>query len=394
MPDNEVVFQEYLAARGGPFYELQRQLGLLREDAFRAAPRAVLFVFFAWVVPLLLSLMAGHAVGPLAEQPFLLDPGAAARFLVAVGLFMLMERQVEERLRVHLTQFVRAPLLSPDSFAEAAEAVATALRRRDSRLAEIMCLLTGAMMSAVSLYYAIHEHQPSWRLRFDEGLATPTMAGWWVLLVSAPIFWFLFLRWMWRHHVWAILLRRLAAMDLRLVASHPDGNGGLGFIGQYPNVYATFVFALSCVIGAAIAHELLHAQLSLKMYGALMGFWLAIVLGLFAWPLLAFVRPLSRLKQQTTLLASAQATRRARAVEREVLGQNVSDPEEGAQAKSADIADPAKVYDSAQKLSSLLIRREALLPVSAAALLPLVIAGSAWLPLKELTSVAKRLLLL
>jgi hypothetical protein len=109
---------------------------------------------------------------------------------------------------------------------------------------------------------------------------------------------------------------------------------------------------------------------------------------------LAFVRPLSKLKQETTLLASAQATRRARAVEREVLGRNVSDPEEGSEAKSADIADPVKVYDSAQKLSTMLIRREALVPVSAAALLPLVIAGSAWLPMKELVNVAKRLLLL
>lgn len=232
MPSEETRIQEYLAARGGPFYDLQRQLGLLADDAFRAAPRAVLFVAFAWGVPLLLSIVSGHAVGPVAERPFLLDPGVAARFLIAVGLFMLMERQVEQRLRVHLAQFVRAPLLAPASFGEAAVAVTTALRNRDSKAAELVCLLVGALMSAISLFYAYQEQQPSWRLRIEEGSATPTLAGWWVLLVSAPIFWFLFLRWLWRHHVWATLLRRLAALDLRLVASHPDGNGGLGFIGQ------------------------------------------------------------------------------------------------------------------------------------------------------------------
>jgi len=42
---------------GGPFYDLQRQLGLLREDTFRAGSRALLFVGLAWGVPLILSLI-------------------------------------------------------------------------------------------------------------------------------------------------------------------------------------------------------------------------------------------------------------------------------------------------------------------------------------------------
>ena len=81
-----------------------------------------------------------------------------------------------------------------------------------------------------------------------------TVAGWWCALVSNPLFWFLLLRWLWRHAVWGLLLRDLAGLDLRLVATHPDGAGGLAFIGQYPNAFAAFVFALSCVVGAAIAH--------------------------------------------------------------------------------------------------------------------------------------------
>ena len=84
---------------GGPFYDLQRQLGLLREDTFRAGSRALLFVGLAWGVPLILSLIDGNAFGQASDKPYLLELGVWARFLVAVGLFMLMERQVEERLR-------------------------------------------------------------------------------------------------------------------------------------------------------------------------------------------------------------------------------------------------------------------------------------------------------
>jgi len=52
---------EFLLARGGPFYALQRQLGLLHENAFRAGSRALLFVTIAWGIPLVFSMIAGSA---------------------------------------------------------------------------------------------------------------------------------------------------------------------------------------------------------------------------------------------------------------------------------------------------------------------------------------------
>ncbi len=122
---------EFLSAHGGPFYELQRQLGLLRDNAFRAGSRALLFVGIAWAIPLILSFSEGHAFGNIAERPFLLDPGPSARFLIAIGLFMLMEFQVERKLRLHLNQFFRAPLIAPSSSNQAASAISNALKRRE-----------------------------------------------------------------------------------------------------------------------------------------------------------------------------------------------------------------------------------------------------------------------
>ena len=60
---------DFEIARGGPFYELQRRIGLLHEDAFRAAPRALLFVVLAWGAPFLLSLIEGHAFGKFDDHP-------------------------------------------------------------------------------------------------------------------------------------------------------------------------------------------------------------------------------------------------------------------------------------------------------------------------------------
>jgi hypothetical protein len=218
-----------------------------------------------------------------------------ARFVVAIGIFVLMERLVEERLRAHLRQFVRAPLIAPDAQPAAAEAVMRALRRRDLRIAELVCVVAAYAITLAGVDIFLHSATPSWIVAVGPTGARLTFAGWWCALVSSPLFWFLLLRWLWRHGVWGLLLRDLACLDLRLVATHPDGAGGLAFIGQYPNAFAAFVFALSCVLGAAIAQHLLRGALTAAAYGQLMGAWLIVVVILFGAPLLAFSGPLRRL---------------------------------------------------------------------------------------------------
>ena len=392
--DRSRELDRFLIAHGGPFYHLQQRLGLLHERALNAGRRAALLVGVAWGVPLVLSAFSGQAVGDAATRPFLLDLGAWARFFIAMGIFVLMERLVEERLRAHLRQFVRAPLIAPDAQPAAAEAVMRALRRRDLRIAELVCVVAAYAINLVGVDMFLHSAAASWIVAVGPTGARLTLAGWWCALVSSPLFWFLLLRWLWRHGVWGLLLRDLARLDLRLVATHPDGAGGLAFIGQYPNAFAAFVFALSCVLGAAIAQHLLRGGLTAATYGQLMCAWLVIVMILFGTPLLAFSGPLRRLKEATLLVAGAVATRHERAVERELLGRNTSAGSDGEAAASSDIADPAKFYATTTKLSTFLISRSAIVPVAAAALLPLAAAGATQLPVRELLKIAKGLILL
>ena len=394
MTPEEKKVSEFLLAHGGPFYTLQRQLGLLRENAFRAGSRALLFVALAWGVPLVFSLIAGNAHGPAADKPYLLDLGVWARFFIAVGLFLLMEKKVEERLRSYLFQFVRAPLLAPGSLEAAATAVTHALKRRDAKFAEAICLLIAAIISLI-LYKRLMDFDiATWAVHVAQTGNSLTVAGWWVILVSNTLFAFLLLRWLWRLSVWGLLLRKLAGLELRLVAAHPDGHGGLAFLGNYPNVYAPFVFAVSCVLGATVAHELMDETLTTTTYGFIMAGWLVVILVLFAIPMQAFNKPIGKLKEQTLLAYSARATQHHRAVERELLGRNIAACEDNDTATTGDIPDPAKAYAATRKLSSMLVSRTVLLPLSAAALLPLVAAGTTQLPLKDMLKVVKRLLLL
>jgi hypothetical protein len=304
-----------------------------------------------------------------------------------------MERQVEERLRMHLAQFAQAPLLAPESFEPAAEAVTKALKRRDSRLAEIVCLIIATLVTIAGLFKMFDTETSSWMVRVLPDGNSFTVAGWWCMVFSNTLFLFLLLRCLWRLCVWSMMLRDLAGLELRLVATHPDGYGGLAFIGQYPNAYTTFVLAVSCVVGAAIANEFLAGDLSGEAYGFVMGVWLVIVFLPFAVPLLAFRKPLAKLKEKTYLACSALATRHHRAAERDLLGRNISASEDAEKVVGEKVPDPSKAFAINQKLSVFLFSRSALLPISAAALLPLVTAGVTIMPVKELLKILKRLLL-
>lgn len=232
-----------------------------------------------------------------------------------------------------------------------------------------------------------------WLARADvAGVRHLTPAGWWCVAVSVPLFWFLLLRWLWRHLVWGLLLRDIAGLRLRLVATHPDGYGGLAFVGAYPNAFAAFVFATTCVVAAEALQALLHGKLAASAFPSVMGVWLILVVSLFAFPLAAFSAPLKRLKQQTLLALSAAATRHERAQERQILGTNIAAPTTEPEEPQGG-GDPAKTYAAVRKLGTLPVTKAALLPLGIAAILPLLAVGATQLPFKKLLKVARMLLL-
>jgi len=383
---------EYLASHGGPFYELQRRLGVLEEDALHAGRRAAIFVSLSWGVPLLLCLVAGRAFGASGTHPYLLDFGAWARFFIATGLFLLAEQQVEYGLRGKLGQFVAAPILAPESFRAAASAVVRALKLRNSGVAEIVCLglaIAGAMARLEQLLTA---DVSSWAVQVADDGVHITLAGWWTMVCSVPLFYFLLFRGLWRYIVWAMLLWRIASLKLRLVASHPDGKAGLGFVAEYPNAYSMFVFGISSAMAITVVRHVLERNISSVTFGYIITGWLAIVFAFFAFPLLAFTRPLSELKEKSLQILAARATQSLRAAERTLLGSNVvaNDPAEADPDHA--VPDPSSQYAVTKKLSVILMNRGAIAPLAGAALVPFAIAGATKLPYKEVMALVKKLL--
>lgn len=390
----EPAAKDYLAAHGGPFFELQRRLGLLHEQSLQSGRRALLFVGLAWFVPLLLGLPRSF-LGADTPGSYLGDLGVWGRFVIGISAFVLAEQQVERGLHVKLGQFLKAPLIAPGSVGPFADAVGAALARRDSRVAEAVCLIVAIAAAWAALVTTHAATVSSWAVVVSPDGNRLTATAWWMVFVSQPMFFFLLLRGLWRHLVWAQLLRRIARLELRLVATHPDGNGGLAFLASYPNSYVLFIFGVSAAIGAVIAKHLLQESLTTTTFSIIATGWLVIVLGLFAYPLSAFSKPLAELKEKSLLMLGTQATRYQRLNERKMLGTNVvAASADEAQQQADDITDPSKQFETTRKLSTMLLSRSAIVPVAAAALLPIAAAGATILPYKEVFSVLKKLLLL
>jgi hypothetical protein len=92
--------------------------------------------------------------------------------------------------------------------------------------------------------------------------------------------------------------------------------------------------------------------------------------------------------------AAAQATRHFRAAERDLIGRNIVAPEEDEVAGETAPPAPSKLFAAAGKVATVPFSRSAIMPLATAALAPLLAASATQLPVRELWSVARRLLVL
>jgi hypothetical protein len=132
----------------------------------------------------------------------------------------------------------------------------------------------------------------TWRTQGTSGI--PTLAGWWFALVSYPLFLVVSYTWLWRLLIWARLLWKIARLNLRLLPTHPDLAGGLGFVDRSLHVFSIVAFGAACGPAGAIGALILfdgHKALEFKYPVLALA---ALIVCLITSPLLFLARPLWR----------------------------------------------------------------------------------------------------
>ena len=136
----------------------------------------------------------------------------------------------------------------------------------------------------------------SWYAYSQGGQVHLTMAGYWLAFVSVPLFQFILLRWYVRYLIWFWLVLRVSRLKLHLPALHPDGAGGLGFLGETSLAFAPLLFAHSALLAGQIANRILYSGGTLRASElTIVGFAVFSIAAAVA-PLLSFTTKLIRAK--------------------------------------------------------------------------------------------------
>jgi len=281
---------------GGPGEAFLKRVHLAHPQLGTGSPRtALVLMALTWLPLAVLCLVEGLAFGGV-KIPFFYDIGAHTRFLCAVPVLVLADIPIGVRLRQVVRHFVDAHLVRVDEVGKFREAILDALRFRDSRLAELIVIVFAYVQAYNAVAGFSFQGGSTWfRAAAGQGL---TPVGYWYAFVTLPVFQFLVLRWVYRMVVWARFLRKVSKLDLLLVPTHPDGAGGLAFLGKGLIPFGVVLFALSASVAGSIASQILFAGAKLEDYQWSYLALFVIALAVFTGPTLIFVPKLLALKQR------------------------------------------------------------------------------------------------
>ena len=376
---------EFSLAKGGLFFKLLVRMRLMDPDLAPAHRRAIALALFTWLPLLILSAVQGVALGDSVRIPFLFDFPVSVRLLLTLSLLIAAERVIDVRTQVVVKHFIQSGLVWKNDHSAFESSVRQVLRMRNSLLAE--GVIAGLVIfGVVFLRLEFSGTSSTWQFLVSSSGATRTLAGWWHIFVSIPIFQFILLRWLWRYLIWCWFLWRASRLDLHLVPTHPDRVAGLGFLGLAQAKYGIIIFALSSLLSSQMGQEILFGGASLANYRITILGYIALILIAFLGPLVLFSPKLLDAKRNGLLEYGTLANEYTQSFERKWIKKEA--PEGETLIGSADIqslADLGNSFEIVRKMRPApLDLMTAVLPMVAAAVIPFLPLTLTVFPFEEI----------
>jgi hypothetical protein len=284
---------------GGPLYQLLRRAHLSDDTLALVHRRIVAGVLLTWVPLLLLTTLGGTVWWGEVGVPFLLNAEVHTRFLIAMPLLIVAELGVHRRMRQLVLHFYNRNLIRKEDEPRMTAAIASALRLRNSLAAEItLIILIYAVGIPMREYLAVDTRTWAFSAAGDHGFGSLTPAGWWQALVSVPVFQFLLVRWYFRMFIWARFLWQVSRLELRLLPTHPDRVGGLGFLSNVVYAFTPILLAHGVLLAGLIADRVFHDGAKLPQFTVEIIGGVGVLVFLVLAPLTAFAALLAGVRRK------------------------------------------------------------------------------------------------
>ena len=371
---------------GGPLYQLFRRAHLSGDALDLLRRRIVVLSLLAWLPLALLAGFEGRLLPGTATVPFLLDVEVHVRYLLAIPLMVVAELVVHQRMRAVLQQFLGRKLVPEAVRTQFDAAVASVARLRNSVLAEILIIafVYGVGMFVVWRNYVALDAN-TWYATTSAAGSKLSLAGMWYGYVSLPLFQFLLLRWYYRVFIWARFLWQVSRLELKLVPTHPDRVGGLGFLANTAYAFLPLALAHGAVLAGMLANRILHLGAKLPEFKAEIVLMLFFVQFLVFGPLVVFAAQLARTKRTGLGEYGSLAARYVREFDGKWLrgGAAPGEPLVGT-ADLQSLADLGNSFEVVKGMRLAPVTRDAILQLAAATLLPVVPLLLTMMPWDEL----------
>jgi hypothetical protein len=340
----------------------------------------------AWLPLLVLSLVEGHALSGSVAVPFLWDVDLHLRFLLALPLLIVAELVVHQRIRFVPKEFLERNLIPENALRRFDAAIASALRLRNSVLAELLLIAFVYIVGVLIIWrhYIVLATATWYAAPTLEG-SKLTFAGIWYGYLSLPVFQFFLLRWYFRLFIWTRFLWQVSRIELSLLPTHPDRVGGLGFLTRTVYAFTPLAVAHGVLLAGLISNRIFYAGATLPQFKAqiavLVVFLLCVVLG----PLLVFAPQLAHAKRTGDREYGTLAERYVREFDAKWVRGGV--PADEPLVGSADIqslADMANSFDVVRTMRIAPVTKQALFQFVAATLVPVVPLVLTMMSLEEL----------
>ncbi len=288
----------------------------LRAQKWNVFANAALAIVVTWLPLAILCALQSAIWGSAGIAAFLSDFSAQARYLVVVPVLHVAELICTPRIGRIALRIGESGLIKDIDRPQFAKILASTGRLQKSRVAEAICILLAlSVVVCVAVWPPVSVFAP-WEIARPGHLS---FAGWWQLLVSAPVLLLLLLGWIWRITLWGRFLYLTSQLDMQLVASHPDGSAGMKFVGQSLASFSLLGFAIGALAAGFVADRVANAGVNLLTFKFLPMYLAFGVLMFFMLPLIPLAHTLLKCRQSGLYQYGALTSGVARVFERKWL---------------------------------------------------------------------------
>ena len=386
MTSDRAESPDFSLVLGGPLFQLLRRAHLSDDALLLQRRRIVVIALLAWLPLAVLAALGGRLFGSDVAVPFLLDVDVHVKFLVAMPLLVAAELVVHQRMRSLALTFRERNLVSDAAAARLDAAVASAYRLRNSVTAEVVLIAIVYVVGITVIwrqYVALDA--ATWYATPAAGGSNLTLAGVWYGYVSLPIFQFLLCRWYFRIFIWARLLWQVSRIDLKLVPTHPDRVGGLGFLAATSHAFVPLLMAHGALLAGNLASQIFHAGASLTQFKLEILLLVILMVILVVGPLLVFAPQLAAARRTGLREYGTLAQRYVRDFDAKwVRGDVAADEPMLGSGDIQSLADLGNSYSIIQDMRIVPVTKQAMLQLGAVTLAPITPLLLTLMPLEEL----------